>query len=380
MPALAASIALKAQTPARLARAIEETLARVRQPAAGLVFVSGSSSAELEELVLAVSGVASGVPLLVVCGAGVLTERGELEDQPGVAAIVWAGGRAEALAIEASGADEVGEALARTIADRAGRTAPTVITFVRPEGFGPHVLEPLGQVRGAHNVFGGGSAPGLPLYAIGPDGRLAKGAAVALIVRDAPPPAIASSPACKLLMPLRRISECRGSMITQIEDEPALDVLSAVGQELSDQPLILAVLADEETPLQTGRPELLLRAVQGVDPVRRGLIVSDEVKNGMRLAFAIRDGGSARIDLEAATRDLAREIAGALPRFGLYVNCAGRGFSLHGAHDVDTRILRARFGDIPLAGLQSSFEIAPHAGRPALKLYTGVVALFTAPS
>jgi hypothetical protein len=30
--------------------------------------------------------------------------------------------------------------------------------------------------------------------------------------------------------------------------------------------------------------------------------------------------------------------------------------------------------------MMSSFEIAPHAGKPALQLYTGVLALFTAPS
>jgi hypothetical protein len=30
--------------------------------------------------------------------------------------------------------------------------------------------------------------------------------------------------------------------------------------------------------------------------------------------------------------------------------------------------------------MASSFEIAPHLGKPALQLYTGVVALFTSPS
>jgi small ligand-binding sensory domain FIST len=64
----------------------------------------------------------------------------------------------------------------------------------------------------------------------------------------------------------------------------------------------------------------------------------------------------------------------------LYINCAGRGSSLYGQYDVDTRILRARFGDLPFAGIQSSFEIAPYCGRPALQLYTGVVAVFTTPS
>jgi small ligand-binding sensory domain FIST len=98
------------------------------------------------------------------------------------------------------------------------------------------------------------------------------------------------------------------------------------------------------------------------------------------MAFAVRDAAAARSDLEATTARMSRETAGAAPRFGVYVNCAGRGASLYGAQDVDTRVIRARFPDLPFAGMHSSFEIAPHAGAPALQLYTGVLTLFTVPS
>jgi small ligand-binding sensory domain FIST len=75
-----------------------------------------------------------------------------------------------------------------------------------------------------------------------------------------------------------------------------------------------------------------------------------------------------------------RETAGAQPAFGIYVSCAGRGASLYGAQDVDVRVIKHRFPELPLAGMHSSFEIAPHAGAPTLQLYTGVFALFTRPS
>jgi hypothetical protein len=45
---------------------------------------------------------------------------------------------------------------------------------------------------------------------------------------------------------------------------------------------------------------------------------------------------------------------------------------------VDTRILRERFGDLPIAGVQSAFEIAPYADAQSLQLYSGVLTLFTA--
>ncbi|MEY2936514.1 MAG: hypothetical protein RL033_7263, partial [Pseudomonadota bacterium] len=93
--------------------------------------------------------------------------------------------------------------------------------------------------------------------------------------------------------------------------------------------------------------------------------------------FGVRDAQAARDDLERLTRELRRDIAGAAPLSALYVNCSGRGRSLYGRPNVDTRILRERFGDIPVAGMQSSFEIAPHGDSPSFQLYTGVVALFS---
>ena len=100
----------------------------------------------------------------------------------------------------------------------------------------------------------------------------------------------------------------------------------------------------------------------------------------MRLGFAVRDPVAARTDLETVTRELRQQSAGAAPRFGIYLNCAARGSSLYGTYDVDIRILRQALPDTPLVGMQSSFEIAPHCQRPALRLYSGVVGLFTAPS
>jgi small ligand-binding sensory domain FIST len=100
----------------------------------------------------------------------------------------------------------------------------------------------------------------------------------------------------------------------------------------------------------------------------------------MRIAFAVRDARAARADFDAMLRSLERDLAGGAPEFGIFLNCAGRGSALYGSPDVDTRAVRGRFNGLPLAGMQSSFEIAPYGGRPTLQLYTGVLALFSAPS
>lgn len=371
------SFVVQTRSPARVARELATTAGRLTRPSGALVFTSGALAEAALDLGRELAAAAPGLPLVVASGAGVLTERGEIDGEPAAAGIVWTGGRAEVLSVPAGGADEALEGLGRALSDRSAKTAPTALVFVRPEGFAPGSLEPLWDARVTRNLLGAGTL-GFDPVAVAADGTVGAGRAAALLVRGMSPPVIRTSPACRLLMPLRRITETRGALVTRIESEPALDALSAAGESLAGQPLVFAVLTEDDPG--EGRAELLVRAVQGVDPVRRGLLVSEEVREGTRIAFAVRDPAQARADLEAATRDALRASAGAAPRFGIYVNCAGRGSSLYGAPDVDTKILRARFGEMPFAGLASSFEIAPHRGRAALQLYTGVVALFSAPS
>jgi len=211
-------------------------------------------------------------------------------------------------------------------------------------------------------------------------GRVESGSIGGLLLRGLTPARVRASPACKLLMPLRPITQARGPILSEIAGEAALDVLESVAHHLEGQPLVLTVLAPDAEAGGGARPELLVRGIQGVDPARRAIVLSGDLKVGDRIAFAVRDGAASRADLELVTRELARETAGAAPVFGVYLNCAGRGSDLYSAPDVDLRILRDRFPDVPLVGMQSAFEIAPYAGRPAVHFYTGVLAMFTMPS
>jgi small ligand-binding sensory domain FIST len=374
----AKSFAVQTESPARVAREVALALGAVPRASGGVVFVAGRLVERMGELGRELAAVHAGVPLAVAPGAAVLSERGEIEGNSAAAGVIWAGGKCEVVALGAASADDAAEAVANALGDRTAQSAPTAIVFMRPEGISPQSLEPVARARRSPYVLGAGTVAADSL-ALGHDGAVTAARAVVMFVRGLSPPVIRPSPACKLLMPLRTITETRGSLVTRIESEPALDVLSQVGERLAGQPLVFAVLANPEAD-PAARPELLVRAVQGVDPVRRGLLIAEEAREGMRIAFAIRDPGAARADLESATRDVLRAAAGAAPRFGIYINCAGRGSGLYGAADVDTKILATRFPGVPFAGMSSSFEIAPHAGIPSLQLYTGVVALFTAPS
>jgi len=380
MRATATSLLVRGESPGRLVSSIREAMAGlgVQKPAGGLVLAAGGMATKLGAIAEAIGRASLGFPLMLASGSGVVTERGEIEGESAAAVLLWLGGRAEAWVVSASQAD-LCLSLSRELRARneSGR-AETSLVFLRPNGVQPHNIEALHGLKGSR-VLGAGTLSDSDVYAVESSGNVSIGAAGALTIRGLPAPILTTSPACKLLMPLREISEVRGSMVLSIEGEPALEVLSTVAHALVDQPLVFVALSTEQAQ-DSVRPPLLLRAVQGVDPARHGLIVSDEVRTGMRMAFAVRDASAARADFEMRIREVARESAGAAPRFGICLNCAGRGVSLYKNPDTDLRMLKARFGEIPWVGMFSSFEIAPHGGEPRLQLYSGVVGLFTSPS
>lgn len=388
----AQSFSFAGDDPEKASRALAQAARRVTRPAGAMVFAAGKLGEKLVELGRAVARATPGIPVCLAAGAGVVSERGEVEGQSAATGIVWSGGVARPFAVAGHNAESVGSQLAEAIrASESGGRNITALVFARPNGLAPHVLEPLGELRRTR-LIGAGTVGEAPVLAIDADGQLSLGPAGGMVITGLSAPLVRASAACRLLMPLKVISKTRGSMVLEIEGAPALEVLSSVADNLEDQPLVFVALAppavestidpvlDRKGDRPPERPEVLIRAVQGVDPVRRGLMVSDEVRPGMRLAFAVRDAKAAREDLTSAVRDLLREANGAAPRFGIYLNCAGRGSGLYGQRDVDLKILKARLGELPLAGMQSSFEVSEVGGKPALQLYTGVLGLFTAPS
>ena len=380
--------------PEKAARAFVQAARRVTRPTGAVIFAAGSVGERVLELGRAVAHGMPGLPVCLVTGAGVVSERGEIEGQSAATGIVWNAGKAEPFSVSGNNAETVGSQLSSAIrGSESGGRSVTALVFARPNGLAPHVLEPLAELRRTR-VLGAGTVGEAPIVCVAPDGTVSSGSAGGMVLSGIAMPLVRASAACRLLMPLRTISKTRGSMVLEIEGAPALEVLSSVADNLEDQPLVFVALAPpvpegpsnidpalerrRERPAE--RPEVLIRAVQGVDPVRRGLMVSDEVRPGMRLAFAVRDAKAARDDLQVAVRELLREANGAAPRFGIYLNCAGRGSALYGQKDVDLKILKARLGELPLAGMQSSFEVSEVGGKPALQLYTAVLGVFTSPS
>src|SRR5436190_2229100 len=112
-----------------------------------------------------------------------------------------------------------------------------------------------------------------------------------------------------------------------------------------------------------GRSDYVVRPFAVAEGSRAALAVAEPVRAGQTIRFTVRDAIGAREDMKAMLEEQAevREQIG--PAFGLYFNCAGRGSALYGKPGLDPELIRRRFGNLAVAGIESSFEIAPACGR-----------------
>ncbi|MDX2052034.1 MAG: FIST C-terminal domain-containing protein [Polyangiaceae bacterium] len=379
MGALAKSFSVVDPSEEKVFRALEIACREVGSPAGILLFFGATAPGLMQLVGAGLPTRAPSIPALLVGAQGVLTEAGEVEGQAAVAGLVWSGPRASVYSIAGGSAAQMARSVLAAL-PKERRYSDTGLFFADSQRFDPDVLELLNQERVPPRLFGAGAVRAPATVCVDEAGNVMPGAAGLFVLGGLTPPKVLVSPACRLLMPLGRITETRGPLVLEIEDESALELLNRLGKELKGQPLILTALAPEGPGAEDGPSELLIRGIQGIDPVRGGVLVSPDVRPDLFMAFAVRDADAARVDLEQKTLELVRSTAGAAPRFGLYFNCAGRGRALYSAEDVDTRILKNKLGPLPLLGMLSPFEIGPYRSETALHMYTGILTVFTNPS
>src|SRR5262249_30300944 len=124
------------------------------------------------------------------------------------------------------------------------------------------------------------------------------------------------------------------------------------------------------------RADYRVRSFIGFDPQSGVLAISEAVEGGQKPTFPLPEGPGAPRHPGAMVGGGRGKVSGARPAFGLYVNCAGRGQGLYGIADHDVAFIKRALGEFPLLGFSSAAEIAPLGGRPALEMYTGVLAVF----
>ena len=260
-------------------------------------------------------------------------------------------------------------------------------------------------VGGNGNISGQGAASGV--FSGGLSG-VAFGAGVNLVSRV--------TQGCLPLSKAHQVTAADGNLVTQLDGEPAMDVLLRELKVSLDHPeqaltALRATLVGLMRPAGSGGSagdavavsrtgnfgnDVLVRHLIGLDTAQRGVAVSDQLEVGMQLAFCQRNAQAARADLirvcaeireELEPQELPLETATALmsseaesaphPARGIagaiYVSCSGRGGPHFGSPSAELQIVRRALGDVPLVGFFAGGEIAHHH----LYGYTGVLTVFT---
>lgn len=284
---------------------------------------------------------------------------------------------------------EVGE----LIAEMAGRTATGYLfgglASSRTQAV-QFAVSGNGNLRG-HGAAGGVFSGGLSGVAFGEN--------VSLVSRV--------TQGCQPISAQREITAAEGNVISQLDGEPALDVLLADANISLNAPreamarlrntLVGLTPAGEEAVGRTGSfgSDVVVRHIIGLDPTRRAVAIAERVSSGMRMAFCRRDAHAARADLIRICAEIREELepqemsltaaaalADALPdgaphpdrriAGAIYVSCAGRGGPHFGGPSAEMQIVRHALGDVPLVGFFAGGEIARHH----IYGYTGVLTVF----
>jgi small ligand-binding sensory domain FIST len=207
------------------------------------------------------------------------------------------------------------------------------------------------------------------------DSVFADGAVGLLLAEDVSPQAVVSQ-GCRPIGRPYIVTRSDGHIIYELAGQPALERLLAtleglnpVDRQLAEQGLHCGVVIDE-TKVEFGRGDFLIRGVLGVDRATRAVAVGDSVPVGSTLQFQVRDASSADEDLHAI-------LSGHAARGALVFTCNGRGRRLFGTPDHDATVVGDLLGTSALAGMFCAGELGPVSGRNAVHGFTASIAIFT---
>jgi small ligand-binding sensory domain FIST len=248
----------------------------------------------------------------------------------------------------------------------------------------PHELDATAFLAGLAE-----GAPGLAITGAGASGSdsgarvfagtgALVGAAVALALPATVRPTTGTSHGCQGVSEPLLITAVQGNIILEIDGRAPVDVLKEILDQPDNRPLgrlSVPLLAGIGERACDGRSDYVVRPFLVPEDDPRSLAVPEPVRTGQTIRFTLRDAIGARDDMKAMLDEQVQARGSHPTAFGLYFNCAGRGSALYGRSGLDPELIQRRFGDLPLVGIESSFEIASTCGRSQIHMLTGVLLL-----
>ena len=320
-------------------------------------------------------------------GLGILTDRGEIEGESGVAVMALASDTVRVHPFARDSLKDNDGAVGQEIARAVERDHPS-LTVLLADGYRsrPDVMLD-GMTRGGHS----GPLVGAAASENGSHGRtyqffedrVTSNSVVGFALSGDCETVIDITQGCQPVGAPMVITKAHENLIFEIDHRPAFEVFAELVGKPFQQDLRRALAFvfvglppdPEQTAIEPGH--YLVRNIIGMDAQRGILAVAQHVREGQPLIFTLRDGQRAREDLGQMLARQAARLEGRNPRLGLYFNCCARGSGLYGVPGIDTAYIRQALGGLPVIGFFGNYELGPLAGANHLLTYTGVLALVT---
>lgn len=350
-----------------------------------LVFTTGDAYPAAHQVLHTVRRITGARTVVGCSGAGVLTERREVEDEAAVAVLVVDDERLMARAFLVADQEAAGPEVGAEVARQIGPTvAEGGCVLLLPDAAG---LAPAGLLRGLETELGpvpvmGAVAAGSTMFELC-NTELAQGALTGLALSGLRP-VIGVAQGCIPIGESYVVTRAEGNVVHEIGSRPALEILKEAvravpeGSARVQRAGLFAGLAMDPAKSPLERGDFLVRNLLGADQTSGAVAVAETVKVGQTIQFHIRDAHASREDLESTLRGVVRGLGDRRPLFGCYFNCAGRGRGLYGTSDHDVTLIRTHLGEFPLVGFFGNGEFAPIARRNFFHTYTGALVIFPA--
>jgi len=322
------------------------------------LFLTDDHRRELQPALSTAARVARCTQVFGCTAMGLFTEHDWTVDSSGAAALV------------------VGNGVSMGLDGETGMDHP-LISLATPRGASVDWLNRAGPTLGAIASDSSGRGP----FEVWSRGRADSSGTAACTLEGVRMDSVVAQGVQPLTAPME-VTEVKGFNLVRLGKHPALNVLlnalpvSIRGKDRIPLHMLMCgiTFGDPETALAEGR--FRLDHIIAANPEDQSVTLAEDLQEGQRLFWALRDRLAARQELEQA---LEQRLAGRsrTPDFGLMFSCLGRGPSFYGGADRDVETLRDQCPGMPFAGFYGNGEIAPLAGRSHLFSHTAAIGLFS---
>jgi len=320
-------------------------------------------------------------------GAGILADGRELEDTPALAVLAGILPGASLRTFHVGQEDlEAGDAWISGL-QTAPDAKPSFVLLPDPFSIdADRLLKALDESHpGAVKVGGvasGAGAPGEHGLFVGEE--VHREGAVGLVITGSAEIRPLVSQGCRPIGPRFVITKGERNVIRELAGKPALAAIREVlaglkgrDRELASTALLLGRVVDEAKG-EFHRGDFLIRGLVGADEATGAVAVGDMIRRGQTVQLQVRDGLTADEDLRALLSHRGAELQAHPPAGALMFSCNGRGTSMYGDADHDSRVLREALPGLPLGGFFCNGEVGPVGGRTFLHGFTSSVGFLTA--